>query len=620
MIMRMNNKTILKKMRKQQKISQQELSIGLCSISTLSRIESGEREPDQMLFDSIISRLGKDSAKWELILKENDKKLLQKRNYIEYLIQVEEWEELKEELEKYKGFRGVTRHLQEQYVCLVKAILYKQERKYEFALQSCYEGLGKTKLQVDDKNFKLIRRVSRNELRLLYILGEILYEYPSKENNSIELYDYWRKIAKYVEDFCTDEQYRLPFYIKVKYYLASIAYKEKRYSKSVVHFQDGMRKIKEKKSICCLNLFLILSKKLKKIDDTFFSDSSEEEINLLLQILEYWKEKNKNLYQKEKYVRPGNSVYSISEVIKNTRTVLGKTQEELTEWEKELGISRQASISEIENGKRNPRKLTREYCLEKLGLEEKIDSFQLSIEGEDFEIQELRNEIDCCISTHNLLKAERLLDNLKEKIDCSEICNEQYIRKVELFIKNEKENISYEQWKKEILELLSLTIHDVSRINEMAFFSQEEASLIMNFGCMCQRNKKYEEAREYYESLERYFDMYYPTASSRIYKLLLHNLSQVYGMLGEYEKAIEKSNISVFLEMSNMNAFMWFRSVYNIAWCYGKKMLGEKESRKKEKYRDNCKEFFRQSYILAKFYQDKILIEAIEDKMRIWNI
>ena len=204
MIMRMNNKTILKKMRKQQKISQQELSIGLCSISTLSRIESGEREPDQMLFDSIISRLGKDSAKWELILKENDKKLLQKRNYIEYLIQVEEWKELKGELEQYKGFSAVTNNLHEQYIYFIRAILYNQERKFELALQNCYEGLEKTKLQIDDKNLKIIRRVSRNELRILYILGEILYQYRLEENNLIELYDYWRILLKYVEDYCTD--------------------------------------------------------------------------------------------------------------------------------------------------------------------------------------------------------------------------------------------------------------------------------------------------------------------------------------------------------------------------------------------------------------------------------
>lgn len=610
---------VLQKLRREQGFSQKQLCRGLCSIPTLSRIESGEREPEQMLFDSLVSRLGKDSEKWELILKENDKKLLKKRIYIEYLIQAKEWKELKETLASYKEFDGLIKNLHEQYVHLVQAILYKQEKRYEDALQSCYEGLAKTNLQVDNKNFKLVERVSRNELRLLYLIGEILYESYSEENDLTELYGYWRRILSYVEDFCTDEQYQLHFYIKVKYYLSSIAYKEKRYSNSIENFQDGMRRIREKKSIYYLDFFLVLLKKLKKIDAIIFDDNLEE-VNLLIQTLKWWKEKNKNLYQKENYIKPRNSVYSINEVIRNNRIVLGKTQEGLTEVEKECGISRQASISEIENGKRNPRKSTREACLRKLGLEEKIDNFQLSIEGEDFEIQELKNEIDFCISLHDLSKAEKILRYLKEKIDFSEICNEQYIRKIELFIKNERENVPYEEWKKEILGLLSLTIQDVNKINEIVFFSQEEVSLIMNLGCMCQRNKQYEEAQKYYESLEMYFDMYYPTASSKIYKTLLYNLSQVYGLLGEYEKAIETSRKSIFLEMLNRCSVTWIRSLYNIGWCYGKKMLEEKDYQKKEIHKKICKKFFRQSYVLAKFYQDQTLVEAIEEKIDIWKL
>ena len=73
---------ILQRLRKEQGMNQEELSRGLCSISTLSRFESGEREPYQILFESLVSRLGKDSTKWEMILRENDKRLLEKKNYI----------------------------------------------------------------------------------------------------------------------------------------------------------------------------------------------------------------------------------------------------------------------------------------------------------------------------------------------------------------------------------------------------------------------------------------------------------------------------------------------------------------------------------------------------------
>ena len=609
---------ILQKLRRKQGLSQKELCRGLCSIPTLSRIESGEREPDQMLFDSLISRLGKDSIKWELILKENDKKVLQKRNYIEYLIQAEEWKELEEEIENYKEFDGIAKSLQEQYVCLIKAILYKQERKYEVALQTCYKGLKKTKLQIDDKHFRVRERISRNELRLLCCIGEVLYY--QEGNSELEKYRYWKEILEYIECFCTDEQYQLLFYIQAQYYLASIEFKRQRFIESIFYWNNGIRKIQQKKSIYYLDYFLILLKKLKKVDNTIVNNISEEDIDILLETLDEWKAENKNLHNKDKYIKPQNNIYSINEVIRNTRYILGKKQEEMIEAEKGNGISSQSSISEIENGKRNLRRITSRYYLEKLGLQDKGDSFQLAIQGENFEIQELRWEIDFCISTHDLLRAEQFLEDLKEKIDLSEVCNEQYIREVELFIKVEKENMACEKWKKEILNILSLTIQDINNIEKMAFFSREEFFLIMNFGCMYHRNQEYDEALKYYERLEKYFYNYYPTSSSMIYKKILYNLSQVYGMLGEYIKSIEKAKICIFLEMLNWDSYIWCRAIYNIAWCYGKKMLEETESQNKLQYRYNCKKFFRQAYVLAKFYKDETLIESIQEKIKIWKI
>ena len=608
---------ILQKLRREQELSQKELCRGLCSIPTLSRIEYGEREPEQMLFDSLISRLGKDSTKWELILKETDKKLLQKRVYMEYLIQAEEWEELKEKLEDYKDFDGVTKNLQEQYVCLIQAILYKQEKQYEEALQSCYEGLDKTKLQIDDKNYRIRERVSRNELRLLCCIGEILY---LKEDFEEKEYQYWKELLEYIEHFCTDEQYQLQFYIQAQYYLAKIEFEKQKFTNSIFYWNHGIRKIQEKKSIYYLEEYLLFLKDLESFDDKLIEVMSEEDIDILLKTLKEWKEKNKKLIHKEKLIRPKNNVYSINEVIKNTRRVLRKKQENMLEGERGRGISSQSSISQIENGKRSTRKTTYEYYVEKLGLQEKGENFQLSIQGEDFEIQELRYEIDFCISTHNLVKAEKLLDELRGKIDLSEICNKQYIRKIEFFVKNEKNKIDCGQWKREIEDILSLTISDIRMIEKMAFFSREEVFLIMNFGCMYHRNQKYEKALQCYEAVEKYFNVYYPTSSSIVYKKILYNLSQVYGLLGEYGKSIKKSKLCIFLEMLNKDSYLWYQAIYNIAWCYGKKILEEKNIRESVKYKDNCKKFFQQAYVLAKFYEDKNLIESIQEKIRKWKI
>ena len=68
--------TLLYNLRKELGINQKELSRGICSITTLSRFESGEREPSKIVFDTLISKLGKNSNKWEIISSENDKSLI----------------------------------------------------------------------------------------------------------------------------------------------------------------------------------------------------------------------------------------------------------------------------------------------------------------------------------------------------------------------------------------------------------------------------------------------------------------------------------------------------------------------------------------------------------------
>ena len=609
--------SILRKLRNSQRITQKELSRGLCSIPTLSRIEVGEREPDQMLFDSLISRLGKDSRKWDLILKEKDKLLLQKRNYIEYLIQIEEWEELEQELEKYEEFEGVENNLQGQYVCMIRAILYKQKGKYEDSLQVCYEGLEKTKLQIDNKYLKIEARVSRNELRILSLIGELLYEV---ETNSIEeVYSYWKGLLKYIENFCTDVQYRLRFYIQAHYYLASIAYKEMNYTESIFYFQNGVRELQEKTSIYYLEEYLYLLKKLKKIDGTIFKSISDKEIYILLETLHEWQEKNKRLPNKEKYIKPSNNVYSINEIIKNGRYALGKSQEAIIEIEDGIWIGDQASLSEIENGKRNPRKLTSDYYLERLGLRGTGEPFWLSVKGEDFDIQELRWEIDFSLSLHHLSKAKALLSRLKRMIDLSEVENEQYVRQIELFIKNKSEEISCEQWKSELLSILSLTIPNVDVMKERAFFTREELFLIMNLGCMYHKHKEYKKALNYYEWLEKYFYNDYPLSSAAMGKTLLYNLSQVYGLLGCYEKSMEKIKICIFLEMLNLNSYIWSEALYNLGWCYGKMMLQEQDVKRREKYKEYYYKFFQQSYSLAVFYKNESLAEEIQNKFKVWN-
>lgn len=285
-------------------------------------------------------------------------------------------------------------------------------------------------------------------------------------------------------------------------------------------------------------------------------------------------------------------------------------------------IGDQSGLSKIENGKRTPRKASSQYFLESLGLAGKTDYYQLSIRGEDFEIQELRWEIDFYIGIHKVNEAEQLLNLLKKKIDLTNPYNEQYIKKVELFIRDERNEVSCEKYIEESLALLALTLDDVERLkeegDESGFFTREEITLLMGIGCIYHKNKQYDQALKYYKKVERYFSDFYQMSSAGLYRTLLYNLSQVYGLLGQYEKSMEKSIDSILIDMLYQQSNGLCRKIFNIGWCYGNMMLEEKDCEKKEKYKQSCNQFFRQSYCLASLYEDEKVKNLIKDQREKW--
>ena len=198
---------LLKTLRKEEKVSLKELSRGICSVTTLSRIENGERKASKILFDAIISKLGKNSDKWDLILTENDKALLYYKNYINFLLNSEKWREIDIYLEKYRNLIETDNNLNEQYIKIIKAIVYKENREYDKALEECIKALELTNLKINFDNFKINMTICKSELKLLCLLGEILLALNTK--SYVEIYSYWKEILNYIEQKCKDEEYKL---------------------------------------------------------------------------------------------------------------------------------------------------------------------------------------------------------------------------------------------------------------------------------------------------------------------------------------------------------------------------------------------------------------------------
>lgn len=616
---------ILVKIRKQKRLRQGKLYQGLCSSATLSRLEKGDRYPDYLLFDALMTRLGKDSLKWEIILKAKDKELLQKRNRMEVLLNIKDLQQLEEELKQYKIYRDLSPNLHKQYILLMQGNIALERKDYELAVQKYQLALKKTEKDIDFDHIKIEGVYSRNELRILCSLGLAIVHLNTIKNEVKEQYAH--QLQVYIETQCTDEWYRLHNYISVLYMHAYFYYKGNNVIKSFEYCKKAIEELIAKRSSFYLKECLQLVETLHQqgLEEEVIHSLGLDPISYFIEILDEWNVENNHVRVEDMENYSHQNLSTISEIMKNTRYCLGKSQEDLmlSKDGNEI-ILDQAGISKIENGKREPGKDILHHCFWHLKLTGKEKRYTLPLEDENFETQELRWDIDYYISIHKIEQVEILFKELKQKVDLKNVYNQQYLKKVEVILQKEKNKITVDTCIDRLLEALKLTVPNIEDILENDkkwgyYFKQQELLLLLNIGGMYHRNGNYEKALKFYEKLESHYQNFYVLSDSKIYKAVLQNLSSLYGLIGEYEKSIEKSKQCILLETMFYEMNKKHRAIFNIAWCYGKKMRSI-SSKIKEQYKICSKRYFQQALFLAQVEKDEEIIKLVKKISQEWKI
>lgn len=127
--------------RKNEKISQTQLSKGLCSISTLSRIESGERSVDSLLVENLLQRLGKSCEQFEFVLDYVDFKLSNLRYEIIVNLNNQKNDLVREQLALYSELEEKSNKIHIQFISMVELELLTRESadrstRYKKALET----------------------------------------------------------------------------------------------------------------------------------------------------------------------------------------------------------------------------------------------------------------------------------------------------------------------------------------------------------------------------------------------------------------------------------------------------------------------------------------------------
>ena len=108
---------VLKYYREKYHLRQEDICRGICSVTTLSRLEQGSREVDSLLGQTLLGRIGKEVTLFETILSEQDYELWKMREQIEKSVENNQVKTAKKKIREYRGVMPQDESVHEQY-CL----------------------------------------------------------------------------------------------------------------------------------------------------------------------------------------------------------------------------------------------------------------------------------------------------------------------------------------------------------------------------------------------------------------------------------------------------------------------------------------------------------------------
>ena len=183
--------TLIKTLRKNNGISQEKLSEGLCSRDELSRIERGVRRPHWWLFEQLLQRLGEDSqryyAVYNSIFTQEDMRIMNLREQLKHLLRdkrnIDEVTELLITLEQDDAFK---KGINLQLLLKSKSTLAFYCHDYNTMQAYVLEALKLTKPKFDESDIDSYILLTHDETWLIQQLA-IAYSFTDSIEKSTDI-------------------------------------------------------------------------------------------------------------------------------------------------------------------------------------------------------------------------------------------------------------------------------------------------------------------------------------------------------------------------------------------------------------------------------------------------
>lgn len=558
---------LLKNIRTEEKVSLDQLAMGLMSASQLVKIENGERPINKNIRDRLLERLGIAKELYENLLDLCDFEEWDYKKKILSAIQDKKTEDAYHFLTAYRVRLKENDKVNQQFTLIMMGEVFKQEGASKEKIADCYQKAARLTIPEAEKVWREKRPLSILEINLL--LETLVYG-----NETDDLYKY-RVLMDYVDMGYYDEIMKAKIYPKIVYYYLKkqILFKEywnvETQTENLKICEKAIDKLRDAGRTYYLVELLEIEMQISEImlDDTFpedFEKNEADKINakeLLSVIKNLYAEYEVPAYMQDcTYFYQQKWIFSMKDVLRIRREMLGLTQEQLCE-----GICSVKSLRRAEKGQTDMQRETLKKVLNRLGLSGQMQWSRLITS--DREAIRMAEELADYINDRKFSVASKQLESLKSRIDLDIPQNKQYFLEKQALLEFEQGKVTREEFVKMEKEALECTLRAENLYRkENVYLTEQEITCIRNSW----RGMEGKEKRELIDLIFRLYDNYALnnglSQAISMYEFIAESAVNELGNNGEHVRAEEIDRKVIKASLSCRRIWDVHYNLYDILW------------------------------------------------------
>lgn len=431
--------TFLERRRKEKSLTMEQLGKGLCSVSMLKRIETGERLPDKMLRDRLLDRLGVANDGFDDFLWPDEYAMWQNRKKLLWAVSQKDTEKAEKILSSYRWQDVGGNRIERQFYLVMQAQVMQARHAGQEQMKDIYQKALDCTLSGFEikRGEKIYLAVQEWDLLLDYIRCGGALERIFTETGDVSRAAAYEMVLSALRDADMDSYCSAKIYPKAVYYLCQEWRKEpspeKPYDRILQICVSAVELLRSTNRMFFLDELLELME--QTADELQEGEGGPEFLSagILPEQIRSWRETLEKLYRgKHIPARTENCAYlywqtrnhNMGEIIRKRRKMLGMSAARLCK-----GICDEKTLRRLESGKYKTQRSIVAELFKRLGLSPEYQ--QQKILTEKFEAFLLHDKVIQAFNNRDTDTLVTILPQLKEMLSMDVPANQLEMERLE---------------------------------------------------------------------------------------------------------------------------------------------------------------------------------------------